>query len=131
MSLPSSQMRSERWSKGTAMALPPLRKFLSPPETCRGLCAAGFCFGAGLPLWSQPLYRSALCGPAQCSAGTARSDVAVLALEHDPEKWTPVFRKDHAPTKKLDHDPIHFDWIRVWRRSGSFARALHDGFHAI
>jgi hypothetical protein len=20
-------------------------------------------------------------------------------LEHDPEKWLPVFRKDHAPTK--------------------------------
>jgi len=27
-------------------------------------------------------------------------------LEHDPEKWKPVFRKDHAPTKKLDHDQI-------------------------
>jgi hypothetical protein len=25
----------------------------------------------------------------------------VHGLEHDPEKWTPVFRKDHAPTKKL------------------------------
>jgi hypothetical protein len=22
-----------------------------------------------------------------------------LALEHDPEKWKPVFRKDHAQTK--------------------------------
>jgi hypothetical protein len=21
------------------------------------------------------------------------------ALEHDPEKWIPVFRKDHAPLK--------------------------------
>jgi hypothetical protein len=21
-------------------------------------------------------------------------------LEHDPEKWTPVFRKDHAQTKR-------------------------------
>jgi hypothetical protein len=46
---------------------------------------------------------------------TARS-VAVTAtppLEHDPEKWMPVFRKDHAPTKKLDHDPIQFDRIMV------------------
>jgi hypothetical protein len=34
-------------------------------------------------------------------------------LEHDPEKWMPVFRKDHAPTKKLDHDPIQFDRIMV------------------
>jgi hypothetical protein len=23
----------------------------------------------------------------------------VGALEHDPEKWKPVFRKDHAPPK--------------------------------
>jgi hypothetical protein len=27
--------------------------------------------------------------------------------------WMPVFRKDHAPTKKLDHDPIQFDRIMV------------------
>jgi hypothetical protein len=25
-----------------------------------------------------------------------------LALEHDPEKWAPVFRKDHAQ-KKIGH----------------------------
>jgi len=24
----------------------------------------------------------------------------LTTLEHDPEKWMPVFRKDHAPTKK-------------------------------
>jgi hypothetical protein len=36
-----------------------------------------------------------------------------VGLEHDPEKWMPVFRKDHAPTKKLDHDPIQFDRIMV------------------
>jgi hypothetical protein len=35
------------------------------------------------------------------------------SLEHDPEKWTPVFRKDHAPTKKLDHDPIQLNRIMV------------------
>jgi hypothetical protein len=43
-------------------------------------------------------------------AGLAK---AGRALEHDPEKWMPVFRKDHAPTKKLDHDPILFDRIMV------------------
>jgi hypothetical protein len=26
------------------------------------------------------------------------------ALQHDPEKWTPVFRKDHAQTKKIERD---------------------------
>jgi hypothetical protein len=25
-------------------------------------------------------------------------------LEHDPEKWEPVFGKDHAPNKELDQD---------------------------
>jgi hypothetical protein len=25
--------------------------------------------------------------------------VAIGLLEHDPEKWRPVFRKDHAPSK--------------------------------
>jgi hypothetical protein len=28
-------------------------------------------------------------------------------LEHDPEKWNPVFGKDHAQTKKLNHDSIN------------------------
>jgi hypothetical protein len=30
-------------------------------------------------------------------AGTGR-------LEHDPEKWTPVFRKDHAQIKEIERD---------------------------
>jgi hypothetical protein len=25
----------------------------------------------------------------------------VATLEHDPEKWKPVFRKDHAQTKNI------------------------------
>jgi hypothetical protein len=33
--------------------------------------------------------------------------------EHDPEKWDPVFGKDHAQTKKLDHDPIQLNRIMV------------------
>src|SRR5438874_1988427 len=43
-------------------------------------------------------------------------------LKHDPEKacpgldpgWNPVFGKDHAQTKELDHDPIRSDRIMVW-----------------
>ena len=27
-------------------------------------------------------------------------------LEHDPEKWKPVFGQDHAQTKRLENDPI-------------------------
>jgi hypothetical protein len=25
-------------------------------------------------------------------------------LEHDPEKWVPVFRKDHAQIKEIERD---------------------------
>jgi hypothetical protein len=41
----------------------------------------------------------------------ARAGLA--SLEHDPEKWKPVFGKDHAQTKNLDHDPIQLNWIMV------------------
>jgi hypothetical protein len=50
-----------------------------------------------------------------------------INLEHDPEKWKPVFRKDHAQTK---------DGVRAWVNfveSGSgvdcaAARRLHGHF---
>jgi len=49
-------------------------------------------------------------------------------LEHDPEKWAPVFGKDHAPRGNLDLDPIQLNWIKVklggklgTRMRGSFA----------
>jgi hypothetical protein len=34
-------------------------------------------------------------------------------LEHDPEKWKPVFGKDHASTQYPDHDPVQLDRIMV------------------
>jgi hypothetical protein len=33
--------------------------------------------------------------------------------EHDPEKWKPVFRKDHAQTKRVDHDAILLNRIMI------------------
>jgi hypothetical protein len=27
-------------------------------------------------------------------------DHSAFSIEHDPEKWKPVFRKDHAPSKR-------------------------------
>jgi hypothetical protein len=38
---------------------------------------------------------------------------AIRRLEHDPEKWEPVFGKDHAQTKKLESDPIQLKRIRL------------------
>src|SRR5687768_4722306 len=34
-------------------------------------------------------------------AGSSAKSRPRLPLEHDPEKWTPVFREDHAPSKNL------------------------------
>src|SRR5215470_1809607 len=34
-------------------------------------------------------------------------------LEHDPEKWTPVFGKGSCSNKKLDFDPIQLNRIKV------------------
>jgi hypothetical protein len=34
-------------------------------------------------------------------------------LEHDPEKWEPVFGKDHAQTKSQTMIPIQLDRIMV------------------
>jgi hypothetical protein len=36
-----------------------------------------------------------------------------LYVEHDPEKWMPVFGKDHAQAKKLEPDPIQSKRIRL------------------
>jgi hypothetical protein len=38
---------------------------------------------------------------------------AAQRLEHDPEKWKPVFRKDHAQTQNPDLDLIQLNWIKV------------------
>jgi hypothetical protein len=35
-------------------------------------------------------------------------------LEHDPEKWNPVFRKDHAPPKFWSAKSIQSEAIGAW-----------------
>ena len=64
---------------------------------------AAFSFLKGskpMPWTCSPTWRS------EAGAPTGRSTARLLAqltptqyLEHDPEKWKPVFRKDHAPPK--------------------------------
>ncbi|CDX33507.1 hypothetical protein MPLSOD_160055 [Mesorhizobium sp. SOD10] len=51
------------------------------------------------------------------------------ALEHDPEKWEPVFGKDHAPTdlrengSQDDHQPAHLrNLVSTARQASSFHR---------
>jgi hypothetical protein len=47
------------------------------------------------------------------SPGAASAVARGRALEHDPEKWKPVFGKDHAPRKNLDRNPMQLDRIMV------------------
>jgi hypothetical protein len=58
----------------------------------------------------HPRWRIGVLIPAK--AAELMASLGRFQPEHDPEK-TPVFRKDHAPTKQLDHDPIQFDRILV------------------
>jgi hypothetical protein len=44
---------------------------------------------------------------------TAFTQQPVRNLEHDPEKWKPVFRKDHAQSKKPDRDAILSNRIMI------------------
>jgi hypothetical protein len=37
---------------------------------------------------------------------TRRAPSLTYALEHDPEKWIPVFRKDHAQIKEVERDDV-------------------------
>jgi hypothetical protein len=57
---------------------------------------------------NAPLRRSS-CRGQRVGAVSGGAD----SLEHDPEKWMPVFGKDHAPTKNLDYDPVQLDRIMV------------------
>jgi bacterioferritin-associated ferredoxin len=52
----------------------------------------------------RPRLTSQVYGCLGCSAQCGRCARTIRRLvdearEHDPEKWTPVFRKDHAPTR--------------------------------
>jgi hypothetical protein len=49
----------------------------------------------------MPFSRRSINGIGRAvSAIDVRKDAAAGGrLEHDPEKWIPVFRKDHAPPK--------------------------------
>jgi len=49
-----------------------------------------------------------------------------LSLEHDPEKWKPVFRKDHAQTKRYDHDAIFSNRIMI---KGTLTLRFRPGYH--
>jgi hypothetical protein len=37
-------------------------------------------------------------------ADKANDGRALRTVEHDPEKWIPVFRKDHAQIKEIERD---------------------------
>src|ERR1700687_72510 len=59
----------------------------------------------------SPTRRASASATCRCRANASRRR---SRLEHDPEKWIPVFRKDHAPLKS----------VRQWNELGGIAR--HD-----
>jgi len=56
-----------------------------------------------------------ICYTQNTASESVRSFAAAMNadLEHDPEKWKPVFGKDHAPIKQLDHDRFQSDRVVV------------------
>jgi hypothetical protein len=51
-------------------------------------------------------------------------DISASNLEHDPEKWEPVFGKDHAQTKGQSGMPIQLNLIPFLGTSRRPARGL-------
>jgi hypothetical protein len=49
----------------------------------------------------KAIYRFCTMASARWTASAWPGQLTgIKALEHDPEKWVPVFRKDHAQTKR-------------------------------
>src|SRR5215510_5914401 len=58
-------------------------------------------------LWPTPCSHARHRGASGAARATGhRSFAARRKLEHDPEKWIPVFGKDHAPTMRLSEMAI-------------------------
>src|SRR5271154_7451444 len=106
-----------RWSSENEVASPVVPSTLSPsqPLPSRKRAIAVERALSGSPLSSIAVVMAAITPPSVFVVVmvTLYRPFVLAGLEHDPEKWMPVFRKDHAPTKKLDHDPIQFDRIMV------------------
>ena len=65
------------------------------------LFLSGFQFRRSRPPWEMRRFQEAVPRRGACRRGSlgVRFARAPQSLEHDPEKWIPVFRKDHAPTR--------------------------------
>jgi hypothetical protein len=60
------------------------------------------------------------------------SHLHFCTLEHDPEKWKPVFRKDHAQLQNLKlfpkkWTPVFRERMRHNKKLGWHAQARYDG----
>jgi hypothetical protein len=51
-----------------------------------------------------------------------------VELEHDPEKWIPVFGKDHAQTKKIERDCGSIQNYPVLRLPGRCVQARVESY---
>src|SRR5215510_6214953 len=89
-----------------------MRCLISPSgERSHGISSAGMTFGrfayslrnsSDLTISSARQLHVLVPERACCLSSIAAICAAPEALEHDPEKWKPVFGKDHAQTKSLE-----------------------------
>jgi hypothetical protein len=70
-----------------------------------------FSLGKAMPQFADAIETQIDCNDA--SGDFIKEKLHSKSLEHDPEKWKPVFGKDHAQTQNLDPDPIQLNWIRL------------------
>ena len=75
----------------------PTRSFIPDIAACERPNRRGV---IGATATSAPVIAVGLViGKPRSAAGKRNEHVGRMSLEHDPEKWAPVFRKDHAQTK--------------------------------
>jgi hypothetical protein len=76
-----------------------------------GLRAAYFVFGTARAVWFSRIgqavrranvvsgFKAVMREPRLVTNGMMFYSLKRILLKHDPEKWTPVFRKDHAQAR--------------------------------
>jgi hypothetical protein len=79
------------------------------PQNCSKTCGPAKANGTGDEINEQKPGALAGCRQPQKFTLPARN----IRLEHDPEKWIPVFGKDHAPSKSYRAQSIQPETIAL------------------
>ncbi len=123
----------DRRGRVTPISWPRPRKNVSGAERWRSFAAASAVVGRRQASALRPA-RDRIPKDADGRLRVYRRLAVLILFEHDPEKWNPVFRKDHAPLKaERDRDGIRPHRRRLMTGSGSASCASYrqnSGAHA-